>query len=416
MRLLPTFRAVLALAVVAATGVARGDASSRFAQIDTHALAAPRSSTGSVQSLAAHFGHTATSDQDKARAAFCWIAHNIVYDSSLRGSETSGDRVLAQRRAVCVGYARLFQALAEEMDLEAQIIWGHGKGRGYEVGAAPTDDQDHAWNVVRIDGTWSLVDCTWGAGWVDEHGQFVRSYRPHYFLTPPEHFVYDHFPSDPRWQLLDDPISEADYISQVQLKPSFFECGLRLVSHQTARIQASETLSVTIEVPRAMIVSPSLFRDEREVDQRYTFAQRAGDRYVIHAALPSKGTYILRIFAGPKSAGGHLEWVLDYAVEASSGTRSRDGFPKTYGAFLMHDCRVDRPLSRVIRAGSSVEFSLTAPGADDVMVANAGVQQHLAAGSARFSGVMRVHTGEVIIFARFPGSSRYQALLEYHAR
>jgi hypothetical protein len=50
------------------------------------------------------------------------------------------------------------------------------------------------------------------------------------------------------------------------------------------------------------------------------------------------------------------------------------------------------------------------------MVMNSGVRRELAAESERFTGHVTPESGDVLVFGRFPGSSRYQALLKYHAR
>jgi hypothetical protein len=58
---------------------------------------------------------------------------------------------------------------------------------------------------VLIDSAWHLLDATWASGFISYSDQFVKAYDDYYFLTPPEHFIKDHYPQDYRWTLLPDP-------------------------------------------------------------------------------------------------------------------------------------------------------------------------------------------------------------------
>ncbi len=265
----------------------------RYAAVDAHARAAPASCAMSVESLALYLQQWTQDERDRARAAFTWIAHNIAYDVSLRGKETDARTVLEQGRAACHGYALLFEALGEAMGLEVEVVRGHGKGRGYEPGDPLDGAQDHSWNAVKIDGAWQLLDCTWGAGYIGDDGRFVRRFTDHYFLTPPEEFVHDHFPDDPGWQLLARPILRLEYLDRVHLKPPFYEQGLWLVSHRSARIETGSELAVTIGAPREVVVTAALYQAGKQLPKHYAFTQRENE-FVVRAAFPSSGSYVLR--------------------------------------------------------------------------------------------------------------------------
>jgi transglutaminase/protease-like cytokinesis protein 3 len=71
---------------------------------------------------------------------------------------------------------------------------------------------NHSWNAVVVEGVFYLLDATWAAGNADlsnPHGQFVFNFSDYFFCTPPDQFIYTHFPFDlvtnqprPCWQLL----------------------------------------------------------------------------------------------------------------------------------------------------------------------------------------------------------------------
>ncbi|MCR5792000.1 MAG: chitobiase/beta-hexosaminidase C-terminal domain-containing protein [Lachnospiraceae bacterium] len=76
------------------------------------------------------------------------IAHDLIikgivyeeneYDQSVYSVVNSGE-------SVCAGYAKMFQLLMNAQGIDAIEITSEG----------------HAWNAIRLFGTWYLVDCTW---------------------------------------------------------------------------------------------------------------------------------------------------------------------------------------------------------------------------------------------------------------
>ncbi len=116
---------------------------------------------------------------EKARAIFMWLNKNIKYDyDGLANNKFTVEvpDVLRKRVAVCDGYSRLFYYLCS----------GAGITSEYLHGLTPLGL--HAWNAVRIDKKWYLIDATWGQ---------------RYFLMKPDIFFQDHFPLGiNKWTLL----------------------------------------------------------------------------------------------------------------------------------------------------------------------------------------------------------------------
>ncbi|ROW09562.1 hypothetical protein VMCG_02650 [Cytospora schulzeri] len=144
---------------------------------------------------------------DKARAIFTWLHHNIDYDaegffSGCIARGTASDTVFSGR-AVCEGYARVYEAIAKRAGLECIVVGGHGKGYGFAPvkegqPPPPRNASGHAWNAVRIDGgKWKLLDSCWGAGHLSGNA-YKRSFSPHEFTSSNEVFGMKHFPEDSR--------------------------------------------------------------------------------------------------------------------------------------------------------------------------------------------------------------------------
>lgn len=52
---------------------------------------------------------------------------------------------------ICLGYTTTFQLMMDALDIECVTV--HGFARGWE--------EEHAWNLVRLEGDWYAVDVTW---------------------------------------------------------------------------------------------------------------------------------------------------------------------------------------------------------------------------------------------------------------
>lgn len=408
---------ILAVAPAPAQTMDRTD----LAHVDAHVAATPPKAEASIRTLADYLAAAGPTDLERARAVYQWVSSNIAYDvAGFRSGEygdLSPDGVLRRRTGVCSGYAGLAEALGRAMGLEIQVISGWSKGYGYRAGAAIEAGANHAWNAVRVDGQWRLMDPTWGAGYIDDEMQFVRRPQDHYFLTDPEAFILDHFPEDPRWQLLDPPVTRTEYGEMVFLRPHFFANRLTVRSHRRGRILTDSRLTVEIGTPGdVLLLARVLNADTEEQLEGRTFVQLADTTILIDAVFPHRGPYLLRMFVKPRSAEGSYDWAGDYRVEALAGDPDGD-FPLAYLAFSEYGALLHSPIQGTLTAGETYPFRLRAPDALDVAVVVDGEWHHLTSENDHvFSGDVTVAAGDVPVFARFQEGGSYLALVKYTAR
>ena len=177
-----------------------------FSAPDAHAALFPRQSLSATDLtwLAQQLTQPFLSPTDKARVLFTWLHHNIAYDTNAFFSRNikpaTPASTFATGLAVCEGYAGLFAALALHAGLDCITVSGHGKGYSFSVLAPddplPPPSSNHAWNAVRLDdGSWHLVDPTWGAGTVSTAG-FKKGFDPRWFTMDNEEFGARHSPTD----------------------------------------------------------------------------------------------------------------------------------------------------------------------------------------------------------------------------
>lgn len=179
----------------------------------------------SIPELTNYLISKAKNELEKVRAIFNWLISNISYDDDAYYSgniKEAADywNAFQARKAVCSGYAGLFNKMAEVAGLKSTVISGFGKGISYYKKEALGKyrkgnlSSNHVWNAVEINGKWYLLDATWGRGDLTYNGQKVIYDNYFYFLTPPKEMIYDHYPFNEKYQFLDETITMEDFFQK----------------------------------------------------------------------------------------------------------------------------------------------------------------------------------------------------------
>ncbi len=125
----------------------------------------------SIVTLARSITNGIEKDYDKALAIHDWVCNNVFYDTdSINGLSNNAPYiatdVLESRRAVCLGYSKLYAALCRSVGIPCNIVTGYALGVGsgettWNETNQSTSDANHAWNEVYLDNRWVIVDTTW---------------------------------------------------------------------------------------------------------------------------------------------------------------------------------------------------------------------------------------------------------------
>ncbi|MCK5737448.1 MAG: hypothetical protein KAH21_13270, partial [Spirochaetaceae bacterium] len=293
----------------------------------------------SIPELISSLDRIAENDSEKTRALYIWVTHNIAYDtdSYFQGIPGAVDSTgtFNTRSSVCEGYASLFEEIGRGLGLELVKVHGYAKGYGYKEGYDP-GGTNHAWNAVRIDGEWQLFDSTWGAGYVDGR-DFHRKYKEFYYNTPPDEFVFSHYPSDTALQFTTDTVSRELFFELPKLDGDEFSLGIDAIAVRAVIESGKEFGMPTIyssDFPVTLTEFPmiSVLKADRTYrivieteapfalisygnDEKKTIANKRG-RFVIQEKFP-KGN--MGIFLAPLDAqdmySHSYEGFLSYPVE-----------------------------------------------------------------------------------------------------
>jgi transglutaminase/protease-like cytokinesis protein 3 len=100
--------------------------------------------------------------------------------------------------------------MSRQAGFETEYVAGYTKGKSKYVIQPVGQFVRHAWNLVKINDIYYLVDTTWDAGYVNGN-QFRFAYTTDFFLTDPETFVKRHYPQAPGFLLTDNYVSIDDF-------------------------------------------------------------------------------------------------------------------------------------------------------------------------------------------------------------
>lgn len=242
--------------------------SQKYSDVDRAIVKYPKH-FNSTEDLAEKIQDDFSSDGDRARAIYTWIAINVKYDyaSFLKPQRTQGfsysteaekqrkikqinDKLIQKtfdsQKGVCEGFTALYQHLAGLVGLKSEIIRGDSKTRLADIGRKNTSS-NHAWNTVLIDKKWRLIDVTWGQGYYDSSkGRMVNDFDPIYFDTDPDYFFAKHFPDSGSY--LGNKLNKEEFLNGPLIYNKTIAGDYKIKSPDSGIIEAKYGDKITIEI------------------------------------------------------------------------------------------------------------------------------------------------------------------------
>lgn len=240
-----------------------------YSSIDNKMKLIPDSATKSSKQIAYFINSCFSTENDKIRAIYYWVAKNIRYDVknmySINFYENKNqiiDKIFSTRKGVCIDYATLFCDIANKTGIKSYVIDGYTKLDG------SVDYIPHSWVVAQIDSKWFQFDPTWGAGYV-ANSKFVSLLNNNYFMTKPEELIKSHMPFDPLWQLLNYTVTNAEFYQSktgINTKKPFFNFNDSISNYE--ELPEIEQLSASTKRLETNGVSNSILFDRFQYNKR----------------------------------------------------------------------------------------------------------------------------------------------------
>ncbi|KAJ1986405.1 hypothetical protein H4R33_003376 [Dimargaris cristalligena] len=228
-----------------------------FARVDKYARNVKYTSTSITPDVLSkkYLTRPFETNLEKLRAIFIWIVVNISWDRTLAASpgdpsatinpeSESANAVLQRRTCRQEGFANLFRAMVEAIDVDSPLVSGYVRGPldQYEGNFFPGANQ--SWNVLRLEsGEYRFIDC--GAASLaffksnlDFNGTDRSQVRidDFYFLTRPDHLVFTHYPTHLAHQFLQPPVALATFWQLPYIRGGYFRQNVKIQNFISSRV------------------------------------------------------------------------------------------------------------------------------------------------------------------------------------
>ena len=248
------FRNVLILSLlISFNGLAQN-----YTKVDSIVTSYPQKFSSTVD-LAHRIATDFNRDEEKVRAIYQWLSTNIRYGKEnavfdigdVRIVYSSEEDLLRQidykrrkkikkilntNRAECLGYTEVFKAVCDHLGIQSEIVFGYGKTNFIQINS-DAKFKNHSWNAVKIGNKWQLLDITWSTL---AQIKDLKQYNDYYFFVNPEELILTHFPANKEWQLLEKPVSKADFFKAPIFYANYFIDKFKISNFQDGTIEIND--------------------------------------------------------------------------------------------------------------------------------------------------------------------------------
>lgn len=209
----------------------------RFA--DSIALNFPKKKYKNITEIAGPLTEKLNTEHEKFRAIFRWITDNIEYNKAA-GNVADADKIVRKNKAVCQGFSNLLKEMCDLVRIECEVITGYTKTEVRDINKK-LDKTDHAWNSVKLNGQWYLCDVTWATSKYNViTRRFMKEFDEHYYLTPADKFILDHFPKEKRHQYLPKPIKAKAFVKTPVFYPDYFHLKMDKIQPEKGKFKIKQ--------------------------------------------------------------------------------------------------------------------------------------------------------------------------------
>ncbi|WGH75397.1 transglutaminase domain-containing protein [Tenacibaculum tangerinum] len=251
----------------------------------------------STKELTQLINHNFNTDIDKARFLFSWLTSNIRFYSNSNNStlkdpelivyynkddlkrrrkminDAIAEKAISSKEGVCIDIAIIFKKVCDLLHIENELIKGYTKMSATDIGIKPKF-KNHAWNAVKIDNDWVLIDATYGIKFDSNLLKQVPNFN--YFNIAKDKIKLTHYPSDKKWR---DFLEQTDLNSFSHLPmvwTPFLESNAKIVSPINGKLNNPKNIFITLK------------NLESNTDITYKYKQ---DKHAKNPSVTNSGTY-----------------------------------------------------------------------------------------------------------------------------
>jgi transglutaminase/protease-like cytokinesis protein 3 len=279
-----------------------------FAKVDSFAIGIGKADSLSIPELTKLLTQKFPDPVLKTRAIYTWIAHDIAYDCPAYHVEakrkSKPEDVFRLRKGVCEGYANLFMEMCSYANVQCLTIHGYARNGRVQAGAG---GERHAWNAVRIDGEWKMIDVTWAAGGTDKKVKsFTYEFTDAYFFTDPHKFLLTHYPDLEDWKPAKAKLSKQEFANNPAILEGylFYDISAFSPKKDIIKVKQGETINFSFTSPGTARIYEITVRIGGEKDESVITPQfeLKNQTYSFNIKYAKAGTVPLVIFINKSPA------------------------------------------------------------------------------------------------------------------
>lgn len=312
-----------------------------------------------------------TDPAEKIKVIHDWISDSIYYDmDSYLAGESVDQRpysVLETRLTTCGGYARLFRMLCREAGVPVVFLAGDAKGYNYREEG---ETASHGWNLVQIDDNYYSIDTTWNSGGYLQDDAYTEGlYGSGFLFVKPQYAIHTHFPSIGNYQCLEEPISEADFLSDEYSKAYgvsdiyelFYEKGIELSSavqdiFDTSGGPAEVTFSNAAALDYISFYKVNPYTESITQFEHQVLFREIGGVPTLSMQAPGEGYYKTILHTKEGDTYRHVGSFISYY--SSADPAKEYPYPRLFSKYYGFDASLDEPLTGVLKPGQSYTFTI----------------------------------------------------------
>ena len=312
---------------------------------------------------------------EKAYVVFYWMAENIIYDKTElkdnKNKDSTPEGIYKYGKTICFGYSKLFAYIAKCIGIETEYIKGYAKGSEYNPGEQ-MEKTNHEWNAVKINENYFLIDSTWGAGLLEENIH-IKELDDFYFLPNPKYLIYTHFPEDPKWQLLKNPITKEEFINQININSKFFSFHFTDINLKKSQFEVNniENIKIFYDIKNTndiidLSIDVYFLKDNEYISEENCYYITKNEKYFeVKLIFNKMGSYKVCLY-GKNQYMDDYDSMIEYYPTCKQDSVKELYFPIFYSD--SSEIEVINPLYDNLKSGDDVKFIIKSNSLDEIII------------------------------------------------
>lgn len=311
-----------------------------------------------VKTVCGKISENSENDFQKVKMAHDVVCKLVSYDAKNFWADTIPDQnwknVLTTKTAVCEGYANLFKHFCDTLKVPCNKVSGYARGVGLDLPDEKPSVSNHAWNIVKIEDYWYLIDTTWDSGYMNGK-QSYQAYSTSWLFIKPEQMLYSHFPGRKQYQLIELPLTAEEFHELPNLRPNFFDSLTDWNINFSSVTQTNSSFSLSLDKKPDITFSYRVkdYSTKKEITNA-VLVQETDNKSEVKFLFPKAGSYEITIFYGKIKSKSNSS-CGSFIINASEGSSLK--YPVTY-SHTGKNLEIITPQTMPLQKGESTHFEI----------------------------------------------------------